>query len=71
MKKYKKQKNFCSRLYKIEREKYFDTLDVNRITDNKAFWKNIQSLFYETSKFANKITLEDVQENITSDDALL
>ena len=71
MKKYKKQKNFCSRLYKIEREKYFDILDVNRITDNKAFCLNIQSLFYETSKFANKITLEDVQENITSDDALL
>ena len=71
MKKYKKQKNFWSRLDKIEREKYFDILDVNRITDNKAFWKNIQSLFYETSKFANKITLEDVQENITSDDALL
>ena len=71
MKKYKKQKNFCSRFYKIEREKYFDILDVNRITDNKAFWKNIQSLFYETSKFANKIILEDVQENITSDDALL
>ena len=37
LKKYKKHKNFCSRLYKKERKKYFDILDVNKITDNKAF----------------------------------
>ena len=71
MKKYKKHKNFCSRLYKKERKKYFDTLDVNKITDNKAFWKNIQPLFSEKRKFANKITLEDSEENILSDDTLV
>ena len=37
LKKYKKHRNFCSRLYKKERKNYFDTLDVNKITDNKAF----------------------------------
>ena len=68
LKKYKKHKNFCSKLYKKERKKYFDTLDVNKITDNKAFWKNIQPLFSEKRKFANKITLEDSEEN---DDTLL
>ena len=62
LKKYKKHKNFCSRLYKKERKKYFDTLDVNKITDNKAFWKNIQPLFSEKRKFANKITLEDSEK---------
>ena len=71
MKKYKKHKNFCSRLYKKERKKYRDTLDVNKITDNKAFWKNIQPLFSEKRKFANKITLEDSEENILSDDTLV
>ena len=71
MKKYKKLENFCSRLYKKERKKYFDTLDVNKITDNKAFWKNIQPLFSEKRKFANKITLEDNEENILSDDTLV
>ena len=71
LKKYKKHKNFCSRLYKKERKKYFDTLDVNKITDNKAFWKNIQPLFSEKRKFANKITLEDSEENILSDDTLV
>ena len=71
MKKYKKHKNFCSRLYKKERKKYFDTLDVNKITDNKAFWKNIQPLFSEKRKFTNKITLEDSKKNILSDDTLI
>ena len=37
---------FCRRLYKKGRKKYFDTLDVNKIIDNKAFWKNIQSLLF-------------------------
>ena len=52
-------------------KKYFDTLDVNKITDNKAFWKNIKHLFSEKRKFANKITPEDSEENILSDDALV
>ena len=52
-------------------KKYFDTLDVNKITDNKAFWKNIKHLFSEKRKFANKTTPEDSEENILSDDALV
>ena len=52
-------------------KKYFDTLDINKITDNKAFWKNIKHLFSEKRKFANKITPEDSEENILSDDALV
>ena len=71
MKKYKKHKTFCSRLYKKEHKKYFDTLDVNKITDDKTFWKNIQFLFSEKRKFANKITLEDSKENIVPDDTLV
>ena len=71
MKKYKKHKKFCSRLYKKERKKYFDTLDVNKITDNKAFLKNIQPVFSEKRKFANKVTHEDSEKNILSDDTLV
>ena len=70
-KKYKKHKNFCSRLYKKERKKYFDTLNVNKVTDNKAFWKNIQPLFSENRKFANKITLKNSEKNTLSDDTLV
>ena len=31
---FKKQRNFCSRLYRKERKKYFDNLDLQKITDN-------------------------------------
>ena len=50
-------------------KKYFDTLDVNKITDSKAVWKNIQPLFCEKRKLA-KVTLKDSEENI-SDQALV
>ena len=36
---YKLQQNFCSTLYKSEKKKYFNNLDLNKITDNKVFWK--------------------------------
>ena len=68
MKKYNKHQNFCSRLYKKERRIYFDTLDVNKIIDNKASWKNIQPLHSKKRKPENKITLENSEENIISHD---
>ena len=43
-------------------------IHVNTIKDNKAIWQNIQPLFSEKRKFANKITLEDSEEN---DDTLV
>ena len=45
LKKYKKHLyylNFCNRLYKKERKKYSDALDLNKITDNKAFYAHIR-----------------------------
>ena len=41
-KKYKKQKNYCSRLYKKERKKIYEKLDINHINDNKLFWKTVK-----------------------------
>ena len=38
MKKYKKQKNFYSKLYKKEQRKYFGSLDPSKIVDNKTFY---------------------------------
>ena len=71
LKKFKKQKNYCSRLYKKERKKYFESLDPRRISDNKSFWKNIQPFFSEKRKISNKITLVDNKENTIFDDHLV
>ena len=37
LKSYKKQSNFCSKLYKKERKKYYEMLDLKNVTDNKEF----------------------------------
>ena len=71
LKKIKKQKIYCSRLYKKERKKYFESLDPRRISDNKSFWKNIQPFFSEKQKISNKISLVDNKENTIFDDHLV
>ena len=68
LKKFKKQKNYCSKLYKKERKKYFESLDPRKISDNKSFWKNIQPFFSDKRKISNKITLVDNKEDTIFDD---
>ena len=42
---YNKQKNYCVRLLCLKKQKYYESLDINKITDNKTFWKTISHLF--------------------------
>ena len=44
---YKKQRKFCNRLYKRERRKYFNNLNLENIVDNKIFWRTMKP-FYPT-----------------------
>ena len=55
--KYKKHKNFCSKLYKKERKKYYSQLDIKNITDNKLFWKIMKPFLSEKCTYASKISL--------------
>ena len=41
---YDKQRNFCSKLCKEERRKFYKKLDIEDITDNKKFWKTLKPL---------------------------
>ena len=40
--KLKKSKNFCSKLYKRERRKYYESLDMKNVLDSKKFWKTMR-----------------------------
>ena len=64
-------KNYCGSLYKKECKTFFNNLKVSNITDNKTFSKNIQPIFSENCKVANKIALVGDNENIISDDKLV
>ena len=40
LKLYKKHKNFCSKLHKRDRRKYYDSLDMKNVLDSKKFLEN-------------------------------
>ena len=42
LKLHKKHKNFCSKLYKRERIKYYESLDMKNVLDSKRFWKTMR-----------------------------
>ena len=63
---FKKQKIFCSKLYKKERKKFYSNLELNEITDNKLFWKTIKPLLSEQCIQSSKISL--VSNKVISED---
>ena len=64
---YRKQKNFCSKLYKKERRKYYSSLDIKKNTDNKKFWETIKPFFSDKGPNNQNITLVN-NDSIISDD---
>ena len=64
---FKGQRNFCNRLYKRERKKFYTNLNLKHITDNKKFWKNIKPFFADKGISKTEITLIK-EEKVTSND---
>ena len=64
---YKKQKKFCSRLYKTERKKFYSKLDIKNFTDNKQFWKTMKPFLSDKCNNASKISLVH-KNNVISED---
>ena len=66
LKLFERQRNFCRRLYKTEKKKFFNNLDLNKITDNKLFWKTVKPV---SDKGVNttKISLVDGGKTVTED----
>ena len=62
---YRKQKNFCSKLYKKERKKYYSHLDLKQFTDNKTFWQNMKPFLSDKNKATEKVTLVSDDELMT------
>ena len=55
---YNKQRNHCVKLLRLKKQKYYECLDISKITDNKTFWKTISPLFLNKSYSTNsRITL--------------
>ena len=54
---YKKQRNFCNRLYKRENGKYFNNLNLRNVTDNKRFWTTVNPFLSNKGNSRKQITL--------------
>ena len=62
LKTYKRQKNYCSRLFKKERKKFFSNLNPSFVKDNKLFWKTIKSFFRNKEYLRSQIKLIENDE---------
>ena len=67
LKAYKKQKNYCSKLYKKERKKFFDILSTSVVSVNKTFWEVIKAFFTNKSTFGRNIELIEKEEILKDD----
>ena len=64
---FKKQKNFCSRLYKKERKKFFNSLNPSFVKDNKLFWKTVKPFFSNKGDRGSNIQLVKDNELLQDD----
>ena len=48
-----KQRNYCVKLLHLKKQKYYESLDISMITDNKTFSKAISPLFSNKSYSTN------------------
>ena len=62
LERYKKQKNYCSRLYKKERKNFFNSFNTSFVIDNKLFWKTVKPFSSNKGSFGNKIKLVQNEE---------
>ena len=66
----KKQKNFCNRMYKKERKRFFNSLNPCLVTDNKLFWKTIKPFFSNKGNYRSQIKLVEKDEELQDNDLI-
>ena len=58
-KEYKRQRDYCVELLRKKKMEYFKNMDVNKVNDNKMFWKTMKTRFPNKCKTANTIILTE------------
>ena len=64
---YKKQRSFCLKLLRQTKEKYFNNKNVNKVSDNKTFWKSVKPFFSNKGLNSNNILLVEGNEKVNDD----
>ena len=66
-KSYKKQRNFCLKLLRQTKEKYFNNINVKKVSDNKTFWKSVKPFFSNKGLNSKNILLGEGNEIVNDD----
>ena len=64
---YKKQINFCLKFLRQTKKKYFNNINVKKVSDNKTFWKSVKLFFSNKGFNSGNILLVEGNE-IANDD---
>ena len=64
---YKQQRNYCVKLLRKTKMEFFQNMDVNKVNDNKMFWKTVKPRFSNKCKTANTIILTEGDMIIKND----
>ena len=67
---FRKHRNYVNRLYKRERNHYFNSLDKNDIQNVKTFWKSWKPVISDNYRIKNTITLVEGKNIITDASAV-
>ena len=64
---YKKQRNFCIKLLRQTKEKYFNNINFKKVSDNNTFWKSVKPFFSNKGLNSNNILLIEGNEIVNDD----
>ena len=51
------QNNFCIKLLRQTKEKYFNNVNVKKVSDNETFWRSVKPFFSNKCLNSNSILL--------------
>ena len=52
-----RERNTCSNILNATKKTFFETLNINEITDNREFWGTVKPFFIDKCKTSNNIFL--------------
>ena len=64
---FQKQRNKCVSLLQKAKKEYFSSLNINKVVDNKSFWKIVKPFLSNKAISSEKITIIDEVELVTDE----
>ena len=64
---YKRYRKFCPKLIKKTKRNFYNNLNVNKMTDNKSFWKTVKPSFTENTLKDKKTVLVENDTTISEE----